>query len=292
LPPPPQDVLVTARGRVYLETQISGAAVESAVVRANGEDLATVTVKPASPVELPVGISTATVTVSGCTDSICSGRIPGSSQEIAVTYEKKEGGLSVTPQSLSFSQPFGGEAPASKQVMLRELGDASLAWSSMLGDEAAADWLSVTPAEGATLPATATLTVTPRPAAGEYRARLHFLLGTTVSVPVDVTYAIVADFHAEPEVFNVVGQAGAPTPEQTLSLSDSTGGSYPWRITLEYDAAETEDFATLSADSGESLPAEVTLSFGDVPDRLSHFCSLRIRAAGLEKRIPITYRKP
>jgi hypothetical protein len=251
-----------------------------------------VTVQPASPVDLPNGSSTAAVRIIGCTDPVCSGEVNGSPKTVAITYTKSLGGLTGMPNTLTFTQTPAGPAPAAQSVSLRDLGDASLAWSSDIAYQNGSGWLTVTPASGSALPATAMIGVVPGTVSGTNHATVHFLLGTTSIFPVDVTYTLLADFSVMPMTMNVVGAFGAPTPDQHLSLSDGLGESYPWTVRLELSNGEPSGWAAVSATSGDSLPADVVVSLGALPDRLSHFAALRVTAAGTERLIPLTYRTP
>ena len=293
LRPAPQTVQVTAHGiPLYLKTAISGAAVESVSIEVTGDQTAVVTVHPASPVDLPTGSSTASVSIEGCTDPVCSGHVNGSPKTVAITYTKSIGGLTGMPSSLAFTQTPAGPAPAAQSVSLRDLGDASSAWTSDISYQNGSGWLTITPASGTALPASAMIGVVPGTVTGTNHATVHFLVGTISIFPVDVTYTLSADFRAMPTTMNVVGAFGTPTPDQHLSLSDGLGESYPWTVSLELSNGEPSGWAAVSPTSGDSLPADVVVSLGAVPDRLSHFAALRVTAAGTERLIPLTYRTP
>jgi hypothetical protein len=292
--PASQDVQVTSTGsQIYLKTEVSGAAVESAVVTVTGSSTAVVTVQGASPIAVPTGTSTATVKIIGCADPVCSSEVAGSPKTVAVTYVKTDGGLTGSPGALTFTQPFGGAAPASQSVALEDVGGGSFAWSSSVSYQSGSGWLTVSPQSGAALPATALISVTPPAAGGTYQATVQFAVGSTSVFPVTVTYSVKSAFQVSPSSFNVVGAFGVATPDQQLSLQDTLGGSYPWTVEFNYDPSETTlGWATISAASGSALPAGVTLSLGSLPDRLTHSGYLRVTGAGASTLIPLSYRTP
>lgn len=293
LRPTAQSVQVTAHGvALYVKTEISGAAVESAMVEVTGDQSAVVSVQPASPVDVPLGTSTASVSIIGCTDAVCSGHVAGSPKTVSVTYNKANGGLTGMPSSLTFTQQPGGPAPAAQSVSLRDLGDGSFPWTSNIMYQRGSGWLAVTPAAGNMLPDTASVSIVPGSVTGTNMATIQFTVGTTSVFPVAVTYAVSSDFRATPATMNVVGAFGVATPDQHLALTDGLGESYSWTIKIEYQPLDVTDWVTLSAASGDSLPADVAISLGMMPDRLTHAATLRVTGAGTEHLVPISYRTP
>ena len=136
------------------------------------------------------------------------------------------------------------------------------------------------------------MSIVPGAATGTSTATLQFAVGTTSLFSVAVTYMLNADFRATPTMMNVVGQFGVVTPDQHLSLTDGFGSSYPWTVQIEYQPLDVTDWVTVSAASGTSLPADVAVSLGMMPDRQTHTATLRVRGSGMEHLIPISYRTP
>jgi hypothetical protein len=293
LRPAAQSVEVAAHGvQLYVKTEISGAAVESAMVEVTGDQSATVSIQPASPVDVPDGTSMASVSIVGCKDPVCSGQVAGSPKTVAVTYHKSAGGLTGMPSNLMFKQIPGGAAPAAQSVALSDLGGGSFAWTSSINYHRGSGWLAVTPSAGNMLPDAAGVSIVPTGAAGTNDATLAFAVGTTSLFQVGVTYTVSADFHVMPDPMNVVGAFGMPTPDHHLSLTDGLGESYSWTVQTEYQAGELTGWVTVSPTSGAALPADVVVSLGAMPDRLSHFATLRVTAAGTEHLISLSYRTP
>jgi hypothetical protein len=293
LRPAAQPVQVTAHGvKLYVKTELSGAAVESAMVEVTGDESAVVSVQPASPVDVPEGTSTASVTIVGCTDPVCSGHVAGSPKTVAVTYHKAAGGLTGMPSSLTFTQHPDGPAPPAQSVSLHDLGDGSFPWTSSILYVRGAGWLAVTPPAGNMLPDTASVSIVPTSATGTSMATIQFAVGTTTLFPVAVTYTVSADFRATPAMMNVVGAFGMTTPDQHLMLTDALGESYAWTIKIEYQPLDLTDWVTLAAASADSLPADIAISLAMMPDRQTHTATLRVTGAGIEHLVPISYRTP
>jgi hypothetical protein len=294
--PPPQTVTVTATSApVFVKTNVSGAAVESATVQVTGTTTAIVAVQAASPAMLPNGTSTAQVSIIGCKDPVCSSEVAGSPKTVEVTYTKATGGITGMPNAMTFAQTFGAAAPAAQPVSLKDLGGASFLWTSSIAYQNGSGWLSVTPASGTGLPATATVSVSPLSAPGTYNATLQFAEGTASQFAVAVTYTlstVSSAFQVTPTSLDVVGTFGAATPGQTLSLSDGQGKSYGWTVSVEYTVNDLSGWATPAQTSGASLPVTLTVAFGALPDRLTHEATLHITGGGTEVLVPVSYRTP
>lgn len=296
--PPPQNVEVTAVGAaVFVKTQISGAAVESATIQTTSATTAAVSIQPAGPAALPDGVSTAQVSIIGCKDVVCSGEVPGSPKIVSVKYTKSTGGITGTPASLSFTSAVGSAGPAAQSVTLSDLGAASLAWTSTVtyANANGAGWLTVAPASGGALPATASVSATPISTPGTYHATIQFAEGTASLFDVAATYTVTtpsAAFQVSPGSLNVVGAFGSATPDQHLSLTDGQSASYPWTARIEYPTNDLSGWATPSPASGNSVPATLTLSLGALPDRLTHQATVHVTAAGTDRQVSISYRTP
>jgi hypothetical protein len=290
LRPPLQSIEITAKvSPLYLKAEVSGQALESATVVVTGERTARVEVRPASPNVLQVGTTAAAVHIQGCNDPLCGSRATDGARTVAVSYIKDPGGVTGTPATLTFTQAFGGPAPEPQTVELRDLGEPPLPYTSQLNPESASSWLTVSPASGA-LPGTVTIGVLPQARAGSYNATVQFRSDATAGFGVSVSYTVSADFRAEPPTITVVGAFGTATPDQRISLSDALGLSYPWTVTVAF--MDGTGWLGLSPTSGSALPAEVTVSLGPLPDRLTRQALLRFTGAGIERMVQITYRTP
>jgi hypothetical protein len=290
LRPAPQSIEITAHvSPLYLEAEVGGNALESATVVVTGERTARLEVRAASPNVLPVGTAAASVYIRGCNDPLCGSNAVDGARTVPVTYIREPGGVSGDPAMLTFTQPFGGPAPAPQTVALRDLGEPPLPYTSRLNPESASSWLTVRPAAGA-LPGTVTIGVVPPARAGSYNATVQFLSDATAGFGVTVSYTISADFRVTPAAINVVGAFGAATADQRISLSDALGLSYPWTVTVAF--MDGTGWLGLSPASGGTLPAEVTVSLGALPDRFTRQALLRFTGAGIDRMVQLTYRTP
>jgi hypothetical protein len=274
-----------------LKTKVSGSAVESAMIEIDGDTTARIVVMPAGTASVPEGTSTASVSIVGCVDPVCSSEVQGSPKTVAVTYIKSAGGITGMPNSLSFMQPFGTPTPPAQSVAIRDLGGESLAWTAGVEYQNASNggWLALG-SMGGMLPATVDVGVMPPAQAGSYQANVVFREGTTSLFTLPVTYALSADFQVMPTSLNVVGKQGEPTPAQTVSLQDLTGGSYPWTVKVEY--VDGAGWASVSPDSGDTLSAMVTLSLGTIPPSETYSAVLRFTGAGIDRLVQVYYRQP
>lgn len=293
--PPPQNVMVeTAEASVFLKTTISGAAVTSATVQVTGGKTAVVAVQAASPAMMPDGASTATVSIIGCADVVCSSEVDGSPKLVTVTYTKSAGGLTGMPGMLAFTQALGDAAPSPHTIALDDLGARSSAWTSSISYGSGSGWLAVNPSSGATLPATVSASVTSLPNPGTYDATIQFAEGTASVFDVAVTYTVTTisnNFEVTPDSLNAVGTFGQLST-QPISLTDGQGGSYPWTIQVEYPTNDLSGWVTPTPASGSSLPATVDLSLAALPDRATHYATVHVQAAGTERLVQMTYRTP
>ncbi len=284
----------TVDASVFLKTTISGAAVTSATVQVTGSKTAVVAIQAASPAMLPDGVSTASVSIIGCTDPVCSPEVDGSPKVVTVTYTKTEGGLTGTPATLAFTQALGDAAPSPHTVELHDLGARSSAWTSSISYGSGSGWLTLDPSNGATLPATVSASVTALPNPGVVEATIQFAEGTASVFDVAVTYIVTtvsADLQVTPDSLNAVGTFGELS-NQPLSLTDGQGGSYPWTIQVEYPTNDLSGWVTPTPASGSSLPATVNLLLAALPDRSTHSATVHVNAVGTERLMQLTYRTP
>lgn len=232
--PAAQTVMVTGTGGTlnFTATANSGSAGVSwlSATPASGTTPATLSIS-ANPANLPVGTYAGTVTVT-------SPNAAGSPQVIAVTFTVSSGTLTATPAptqaGLTFTQPAGGTAPAAQTISLA--GSPGAVNFTATGITATGgNWLTVTPASGAT-PAsvsisanagslavgsyTGTVTIN---APGATPSQLIYPITLNVVAPITMTatpaslsFGYTANT-AAPAAQTVVVNATAPAPYGTIA---------------------------------------------------------------------------
>jgi hypothetical protein len=233
--------------------------------------------------------------VIGCSDPLCGDRLADSPQTISVTYHVSAGGLATSANLVELVGPIDG-GPIESQITLSDSAGASYPWTSSVVDQVGqGGWLSVSPNAGPDLPAPIVFTATPS-SIGLHESTASFMHGGGL---VDVT--VVGFFgnsggsglQATPSALHVTGTRGVPTPDQTLTLSDSAGGSYAWMATNLIPGGV--HWLSYSPTSGTSLPATVTVSFATLPDTQKYFGSIDLAQAGsTDTAFPVfvTYQTP
>jgi hypothetical protein len=189
------------------------------------------------------GIGTGTVMVSVATGTLTAGSYSGtvmlsatgaSSVIVPVTFIVTAApvppAIGASPTSLSFTATQGGANPAAQTVSISNTGGGSLSWSA--SDNAA--WLALSPASGTgngamTLTATTgTLTV------GSYSGTVTMSAIGAAPVSVPVTFTVAAApvppaIGASPTSLSFTAtQGGANPAAQTVSISNTGGGSLSW----------------------------------------------------------------
>ena len=163
--------------------------------------------------------------------------------------------IGLSPTSFSFTGQQGGANPAGQSLSISNSGGGTLGWTAATNQS----WLTVSSASG-TAPSTVTVSVnTAGLAAGSYSGTV------TVSAPgasnTPQTVAVSLTVTSIPPViglsaasFNFTGQQGGANPAgQSLSISNSGGGTLGWT------AATNQSWLTVSSASG-TAPSTVTVS--------------------------------
>ncbi len=150
--------------------------------------------------------------------------------------------IGTSPTSLSFTATQGGVNPATQTVSISNQGGGTLTWSATEN----AAWLVVTPSSGTGNGAVTVTVTTGNLTAGTYNSTVTMNASGTSSVAVPVTFTIATApvppaIGASPTSLSfVVTQGGGNPASQTLSISNTGGGSLTW------SASDNVDWLTLS----------------------------------------------
>jgi len=154
--------------------------------------------------------------------------------------------IGVSPTNLSFSATQGGTNPATQTLSISNTGTGTLNWTA--SDDAA--WLTLSPASGTGNGAVTLSVTTGSLTAGSYSGTVNMNAtgASSVTVPVTFTVAIAPvppAIGVSPTSLSFTAtQGGANPATQTLSISNTGGGTLSW--TASDDAA----WLTLSRASG------------------------------------------
>ena len=154
--------------------------------------------------------------------------------------------IGASPTSLSFAATQGGANPATQTLSISNTGGGAFNWSAGKN----ATWLTLSPVSG-TGNGAVTLTVTTGSlTAGSYSGAVTVSApgASSVTVPVTLTVATVPippSIGASPTNLSFVATQGNGNPApQTLSVSNTGGGSLAW------SATDNVDWLVLSASTG------------------------------------------
>src|SRR5574341_802894 len=194
----------------------------------------------------------ATSSAAGRSMSRLTAEMPGLTQLVSPTSSSSSPpapvppAIGASPTSFSFAATQGGANPASQTLSLSNTGGGTLSWSA--SDNAT--WLTVSPGSG-TGNGTVTLTATTGMlTTGSYSGVITLAATGATSVTVPVTFTVAAApvppaIGASPTSFSFTAtQGGANPASQTLSLSNTGGG------TLSWSASDNAAWLTVSPASG------------------------------------------
>jgi len=247
------------------------------------------TVSPAS------GTGNGTVTVSVTTGSLTAGPQPGGSVTFSapgatsvtipvsftVTAALAPPAIGASPTSLSFTAQQGGANPATQTVSLSNTGGGTLSWTA--SDNAT--WLTVSPASG-TGTGTVTVSATGTQTTGTQSGSLTLSAtgATSVTIPVSFTVTAAPSIGANPTSLSFTAQQGGANPAtQTVSLSNTGGG------TLSWTASDNATWLTVSPASGTGT-GTVTVSATGTQTTGTQSGSLTLSATGATSvTIPVSF---
>ncbi|WP_423225952.1 BACON domain-containing protein [Candidatus Amarolinea aalborgensis] len=228
--------------------------------------------------------------------------IDGSPKEVSITMTVRPQVLDVTPASLSFTADYGGGAPASQAVTIRNSANTgSFNWTAVA--QGNPSWLSLSPSSGSAGPSGAALNVTVNPAglaSGSYSAVIRITAsknGIPIQAsPKDVAVSFVVrppGLTVSPTSLTFNGTAGGPSPaSQTLNIGNTgTPGVVNWTASIVEGVA----WLSLTPPSG-TTPRSVTVSVNSTGLRPGTYtATIRVTATGggvtnTPQNIPITLR--
>jgi hypothetical protein len=289
--PASQDVTVTVQGNpVYFRATPSGIAGLTATVTSS--TAAGAVIRVAAPTPGAPGTTGGSVTIRGYSDAALTKEVPGSPKTVTVSYAVTASQFAAAPASLDFSTP-AGVTPAAKTVGLSD-PVASASWLSTVTYQSGSGWLSVAPASGSslsTLPATASVSVTPPTTPGTYGATIKFSArGVTANVVVTLTVTKPKVFVAPAQLaFSGVSGQTTPPAAQTLSLTTENGGNIGFTTAIAYDATAT---GWLSVAASGTAPASLALGVqGPTPAVGRHTATLTVTPSNgaAPVGVPVTY---
>ncbi len=250
--PAAQSLAVTASG---------GAAVNYTVgVTSNGGTWLSATASGTTPGTISVSVNAANLAAGSYTGTVTitpsgSGNSP-QTVTVTLTITTQPATLTVAPQSLTFSAPVGGSAPATQAVTVSTSNSVTASYS--VAANSTGNWLSAT-ASGTT-PGTVTVSVNQTGlAVGQYSGSLSISSTGATNTPqtVQVTLNVVAppSILAVPSTlsFFVPGDGSTPAP-QTLTIISSGGN------TSFTTSAVSQGGNWLSVSAGGQTPGSVVVT--------------------------------
>ena len=153
--------------------------------------------------------------------------------------------IGTSPTSLSFTALQGGRNPTAQTLTISNAGGGSLSWNA----SDSTTWLSLSPASG-TGTGTVTVSVTTGTlTAGSYSGTVMLSATGASSVIVPVTFTVTTvpvtpAIGTSPASFSFTARAGVNPAAQTLTISNTGGGTLTW------SASDNAAWLTLSPASG------------------------------------------
>ena len=140
--------------------------------------------------------------------------------------------IGMSPTSLSFTAQQGGGNPAPQTLTISNTGGGTLSWSA----SDSATWLSLSPASGTGNGAVTASVATGTMTAGSYSGTITLSATGTASVTIPVALTITAApvppaIGMSPTSLSFTAQQGGANPaNQTLSISNTGGGTLTWSV--------------------------------------------------------------
>lgn len=251
-----------------------------------------VTVNPASgtvsttPTTLTVSVDTSALApgTSNASITIAAAGAQGSPVTVPVTVKIGAGpAISVSTNSLLFSALLGGANPANQTFAISNSGGGMLDWTA--SDNAS--WLDLSPTSGSlTGSESSTVTASVNIAglsAGTYNANITISASEAINSPfsIPVTLTVLGPkLSYSPQTLSFSGTTTLNPPTQTLTLTNSGGGTLAWSITPGHTWL-TASPASGSLTAGQSAPVTINITtVGLAP--MTHLSTLTIIADGAD----------
>ena len=153
--------------------------------------------------------------------------------------------IGTSPISLSFTAQQGGGNPTAQTLTISNTGGGTLSWSA----SDSATWLSLSPASGTGNGVVTASVASGTLTAGSYSGTITLSATGTASVTVPVAFTITAApvppaIGLSPTSLSFTAQAGINPAAQTLTISNTGGG------TLSWSASDSATWLSLSPASG------------------------------------------
>ena len=175
------DITVNS-GTVYLAVLYSGNALNNVTTTSTSANTIQVTVYPEAPSTLGVSTQTGTISVYGCSDVNCNTQISGSPKTVNVTYTID--GMTASPANINLAAAVSSSSSTVQSTITNSLGTAS--WSSSITYfGGTSGWLTLSPTNGSSLPASIGFTASGLATPNTYRANVNLTSGlSTLTIPV------------------------------------------------------------------------------------------------------------
>jgi uncharacterized protein (TIGR03437 family) len=181
---------------------------------------------------------------------------------VPVTFQYNQAAVSVSPTSLSFTQPFGGQADTARQVSVATSG-AVLPFTAVAND-AAIGWLSVTSGTGSTPGSFSVSTDASRLTSGTYYGAVYVTAPNAGQVRIPVTFTVTpGTISASTTPLNFTQIAGGPAAvAQTVAVQGTAGLNFTVSAAVNSPGNGTWLTATVGSGTATSgiIPASVQVS--------------------------------
>jgi hypothetical protein len=205
------------------------------------------------------------------------------------------GDYSVSPMSLSFSAAENGSTPSPQFVLATALSgyiafdiQSSGPFGTSVTFSGAVATIRVTPAAPSSVgPGVHTGTIT----INGYKDQLGNIPASGNPRVVNVTYTVTSGISATPTKLGFLQISGGAAPAaQTLSFSDTQGGSYPWNATVEYlNGSGWLRLNNGTEASGAALPDSLDVSIQTPATLGTYSAVIHVSGNGRVFDVPVSY---
>lgn len=204
------------------------------------------------------------------------------------------GGMSVSPTSLAFTAQSNGATPALQSIAVSvTANDAVSILAGVPSGSTLPSWLSIdwANAPGANVLNVYITTTGLSPGTRTATLRIGIVRADNSLIAyrdVSVTYTVTSRISATPAALSFTQFiGGSAAAALTLNLSNNGGGSYPWTTSVAYQSGSA--WLTLSAVSGSSLPAAVSVGVNPNTAAGTYNATITASGNGDSVSIPVSY---